>query len=108
MSEYRDPELRFAYDFDETAQDKAKARGHLSNVQVRFKSGLTYRVCFHAKGPLWQILAYEHIPEGKRSSFVAEPGMIVIREITLARMQRAVEELSKEKGGFFDGLRPMG
>jgi hypothetical protein len=37
--------------------------------------------------------------------FVAEPGMIVLREITLDAMKRAVEQLGRE--GFFDHLTPL-
>jgi hypothetical protein len=107
MSEYRDPELRFAYDFVEREQYETNARGDLSYAQVRFKNGLTYSVYFYDIVGLSQTLADEEEIEGGNCC-VAESGMILVPEITLANMQQAVEELSEEKDGlFFRSLNPI-
>ena len=101
MSANLNPELHFEHGFDERDQFEARARGYLSHVQVRFNDGSAYDVHFYDCVRLQQDLE-EEVAQGK--CFIAEPGMIVIPEITLANIERAVIKLNEER--FFEALRP--
>ena len=91
--------LFFQYGFDERDQFEARSRGYMSHVQVRFSSGLGYSVCFYDCVRLQQDLE-EEVRLG--NVFIAEPGMIVLSEITPENIRRAVSKLDAE--GFFDAL----
>ncbi len=95
--------LLFDYDFDERAQYQAHARGYLSHVRVQLTDGRRYSVIFYDHVRLGQDLE-EEVKLG--NGFVADPGMIVLDELTLGKMQRTVNRLELEK--FFDGLVPIG
>jgi hypothetical protein len=96
------PRLRFVREF--TAQDalEAQDRGYLSHVLVELDGGNLYPVFFYDPTRLQQDLA-----EGIRSGrpFVADPGMIVVPEVTPDAMRDAVDRLVGE--GFFDHLVPV-
>jgi hypothetical protein len=94
------PRLVFKYPFDEAAAYEAEARGYLSYAVVELSNGTRYPVVFYDPVRLQQDLEVE-IGEGR--AFIAEPGMIVVPEVTLARMQDAIDRLFQN--GFFDSLR---
>ncbi len=94
------PRLVFKYPFDEAAAYDAEARGYLPYSSVELSNGARYPVVFYDPVRLQQDLEVE-VGEGR--AFIAEPGMIVVPEVTLARMQHAIERLLQE--GFFDSLR---
>ncbi len=94
--------LLFDYDFDERSQYQANARGYLSHVRVQLPNGKVYPVIFYDHVRLGQDLG-EEVKLG--NGFVADPGMIVLDEITLVKMQRAIDRLELEK--FFEGLAPI-
>jgi hypothetical protein len=87
------PKLVFKYPFDE-------ARGYLSYAVVELNDEARYPVVFYDPIRLQDDLEVE-ISEGR--PFIAEPGMIVVPEVTLARMQDAIDRLFRS--GFFDSLK---
>jgi len=94
--------LLFDYDFDERAQDEATARGYLSHVRVQLANGKIYPVIFYDHVRLGQDLE-EEVNQG--TEFVADPGMIILNEVTLTNMQRAIDRL--ELGRFFQSFVPV-
>ncbi len=94
------PRLVFKYPFDEAAAYDAEARGYLAYASVELSDGRRYPVVFYDPVRLQQDLEVE-ADEGR--AFIAEPGMIVVPEVTLARMQDAVERLFQ--AGFFDPFK---
>lgn len=95
------PQLIFGTPFDERAQFEARSAGYLSDVLVKLPDGSSYPVVFYDCTRLAQDLEYE-ASSGRMC--VADPGMIVLPEVTLANMQAAVERLTAE--GFFKALQP--
>jgi len=99
MDKLNEPKLIFKYGFDEYDQADVRNRGYLEHVQVLLKDTHLYSVTFYAPVRLGQELE----DKGKfGDKFIAEPGMIVIPEITLDNMQAAINKL--EKRGFFNHL----
>ena len=94
------PKLVFKYPFGEAAAYEADARGYLPYAVVELSDGTRYPVVFYDPVRLQQDLGAE---AGEGRAFIAEPGMIVIPEVTLGRMQDAVERLFLD--GFFDARR---
>jgi hypothetical protein len=99
----REYDLAFEGGFDERAAVEAQARGYRSHVAVEFADGERYSVVFYDPVRLQQDL-HEEIRAG--STCIAEPGLIVIAEVTLENMRLAVDRLVRE--GYFEALRPMG
>jgi hypothetical protein len=100
MVAVQSPRLVFRYPFDEAAAHDAEARGYLAYAAVELSDGIRYPVVFYDPVRLQQDLEVE-VGEGR--AFIAEPGMIVVPEVTLARMQETVERLFQM--GFFDSLK---
>ena len=96
------PRLTFAREFSEKDAFEAQSRGYLSHVMVELDEGRLYPLFFYNVVRLQQDLE-ESIKHGR--PFVADPGMIVVEEITREAMQHAVDQLSRE--GFFDHLIAM-
>ena len=94
------PKLVFRYPFDEAAAYDAEARGYLAYASVELSDGNRYPVVFYDPVRLQQDLEVE-MSQGR--AFIADPGMIVVPEVTMARMQDAVERLFQM--GFFDSLK---
>ncbi len=96
------PKLRFLCGFDDRDADEALARGYRSHVFAVLENGDAFPVSFYDPVRLTQDLQSSidcGIP------YVAEAGLIVIPEITLANMQQAVTRLYKE--GFFEAFKPV-
>jgi hypothetical protein len=100
MAAVQFPRLIFKYPFDEAAAYDAEARGYLAYAAVEMNDGTRYPVVFYDPVRLQQDLLVE-AEQGR--AFIAEPGMIVVPEVTLARMQDAIARLFQN--GFFDSLR---
>jgi hypothetical protein len=98
MSKSKDPVLAFDFPFDERTQLEAKARGYSGHVKVRL-GGRTYSVVFYDCVRLAQDLEYE-VSTGRMC--VADPGMIVLSEVTLENMETAVKALADED--YFNSL----
>src|SRR5580704_9995299 len=94
------PKLVFQFPFDELASYEAKARGYLSHAFVEFDDGGRCPVVFCDPVRLKQDLDVDG-SEGR--SFIAEPGMIVVPEVTREFMKRAVESLFEQ--GFFNAFK---
>ncbi len=93
------PRLVFKYPFDAMAAHDAEARGYLGYAAVELGDGRRYPVVFYDPVRLQQDLEVE---TGEGRAFIAEPGMIVVPEVTLFRMQEAVLRLSQV--GFFNSF----
>jgi hypothetical protein len=93
------PKLAFTYPFDHAAAYDAESRGYVGYAFVELGNGGRYPVVFYDPIRLQQDLEVE-VSEGR--AFIAEPGMIVVPEVTLARMQDAIVRLYQN--GFFDSL----
>jgi hypothetical protein len=91
--------LRFAREFSEQDAFEARSRGYLSHVLVELEGGKLYPVFFYDPTRLQQDLA-----EGVRCGhpFVADPGMIVVPEVSPQAMQDAADRLVED--GFFEHL----
>jgi len=96
------PMLVFERPFDEWAQNDARDRGWLGSVSVRTSPDATYKVTFYDTVRLPQDLEYE-VETGRMC--IAEPGLIVLPEITLENMEKAVHHLAGE--GYFAGLKSL-
>jgi hypothetical protein len=94
------PKLVFKHPFDEAAVDEAEAQGYLGYAAVELSDGTRNPVVFYDPVRLQQDLEVE---AGEGRAFIAEPGMIVIPEVTPGRMQDAIERLFHN--GFFDAPR---
>lgn len=90
------PRLVFAYDFDERAAFEAEGRGYLSYAHVALPDGSRCPVVFYDPVRLHQDLEEE---AARGTPFVAEPGMIVVPNVTLGNMEKAVSKLYE--AGFF-------
>jgi hypothetical protein len=94
--------LVFVHGFSERDSAEARDRGYLSHVLVEIDGVRLYPVLFYDPVRLQQDLE-----EGLKHdrSFLAEPGMIVLPDVTLDAMQDAVQRLCRE--GYFDYLVPL-
>jgi len=94
-------ELIFEGEFDEREAMECRDRGYRSHVWVELAEGRRYPVVFYDVTRLQQDLQ-EEMKSG--DGFIAEPGLIVLPEVTLENMKKAVCRLAEE--GFFEALRP--
>lgn len=97
----RQPELIFEGEFDEREEAECRDRGYRSHVRVELARGEQFPVVFYDAVRLQQDLADE---TKSGSPFIAEPGLIVLPEVTRKNMEIAVCRLAEE--GFFEALRP--
>ena len=95
-------ELLFVLEFTSRDAFEAQSRGYLSHVLVALNGVELYPVTFYDAVRLGEDLE-ESAKHGR--AFVADPGMIVLQEVTLPAMQTAVRKLSEE--GFFSHLLPV-
>lgn len=94
------PRLVFAYDVDD--RDMAP-HGYRGDVLVEFSDGEAFPIYFYEPNAIREELD-SRISSGF-GQFVAEPGLVVIPEITLAGMKSSVLELIEV--GYFDHLKPV-
>ena len=99
MTEY--PRLLFGDGHDERSKDEMTDRGYVSNVYVETERG-RYPVYFSDPTRLRQDLESE--AQWGRPYF-AEPGLIVVPEVTVEAMTKAIEALHGD--GYFDHLQPV-
>lgn len=93
------PRIVFSEDFDERAAFEITLKGWLS-AQVEVENGQRYPVFFYDPVRLQQDLE-EEAKLGRPC--LAEPGLIVLPEVTVAAAQQAVEFLWQR--GFFTHLK---
>jgi hypothetical protein len=89
------PVLSFNFDI-ELYESEITMKGYCSDVQVTLPDNSNYRVCFYDPVRLGQDLESE--------GYIGEPGLIVINEVTIISMEKAVFQLWLD--GFFDKFKP--
>ncbi len=92
----------FHEDFDEQAAFEMPSRGYLSHSVVQLADGSRYPVFFIDPVRLGQEL------EDRREAgqpYFAEVNLIVLPEVTVEAIQKAVEALAAE--GYFQHLKPL-
>ena len=102
ITETARPTIRFPEGFDAQAEFEMPYRGYLSDVVVQLEGGLSYRVSFTDLARLEQTLA-DDARAGR--PFHAEPGLIVLPELTPEAIQAAVSGLWRD--GYFAALKPV-
>jgi hypothetical protein len=88
--------------FDERVEWEAESKGSLQGVTVELADGARYPVFFYDPVRLQQDLEAD-TSQGR--PYAAEPGMIVVPQVTRAAIAEAVGQLVR--GGFFNHLRPL-
>lgn len=101
MSDSSYPKVIYPESFDEQAEFEMPFRGYLSSVLVEAEDGCRYPVYFVDPTRLQQDLT-ESVKLGE--PFFAEPGLIVLPEVTVAAIEDAVKILWEQ--GFFAHLKP--
>lgn len=96
-----DAQLIFINEFSEREAFEASSRGYLSHVLVKLKSGRLYPVIFYDAVRLKQDLD-ELATHGE--SFISDPGMIILQEVTREAMETAVQALAGQ--GLFEHFVP--
>jgi hypothetical protein len=96
------PKIIFPDSFDERDAYEMALRGCLSHAFVELENGDRYPVDFIDPVRLGQDLA-DYIRSG--IPCYAEPGLIVIPEVTLPRIQEALNYLNER--GFFNQFKPV-
>ncbi len=97
------PRVVFVEDFDERCQIEMTDRGYCSGAVVEAEDGSRYPVFFMHPVRLQQELQAYNETLGER--WFAEPGLIIVDEVTLEVMQQAVHHLWNK--GYFRHLRPL-
>ena len=95
------PRLIFRESFEEVGWE-VSCKGWYSGVMVELEDGSRYEVFFYDPVRLAQDLQSD--AETGRP-YIAEPGMIVVPEISEESMRLAVKQL--HNNGWFEHLRPM-
>jgi len=92
--------IHFPEWYDERGEWEAETKGWLQGVQVEFPKGQLYPLFFYDPVRLAQDLEAEDA-----MGVVAEPGMVVIAELTRSNIVRAVEKLIF--ANYFERLKPI-
>lgn len=95
------PTLTFRYGFDHDDEIDTPLKGYRSDAIVVAPDGQEYTVYFYDPVRLRQDLE-EEIKNGR--PYVAEPGLIILPQVTRQAMESAVQELWLQ--GYFAMLRP--
>jgi hypothetical protein len=88
--------------FDDRAEVEMTWKGHLSGIIVRLADGTRYEVNLITAHRLTQEL---ELSTKQGEPYFAEPGLIVLPEITLPAVRTVVKRLADE--GFFQRLKPL-
>jgi len=89
--------------YDERAEFEHFQKGYLPDVEVRLEDGSRYRLYFYEPVRFWQ--DFEKVA-ARGKPYLAEPGLVVIPEITRECIRKAVAGLWQDD--FFRHLRPVG
>jgi hypothetical protein len=100
MHETNHVTLSFTCDLDERAEWEIEQKGWFEHALVHLPDGSSVQVQFWDPVRLAQDLETDS-KSGK--TCIAEPGMIVIPKVTVAKMRAAVEELYHNR--YFDRLK---
>jgi hypothetical protein len=96
------PRLIFPEGFDARWESEMTDKGYLSEVIVQLEDGPRYQVNFIDPVRLRQDLDSETKSE---RPYYAEPGLIIVPEVTMQAIRRAVDGLWQDD--FFDHLKPL-
>jgi hypothetical protein len=94
--------ILFPADFDAQSEFEMPSRGYVSDVVVQLEDGARYPVFFIDPVRLQQDLEAS-VNCGK--ACLAEVNLIILPEVTVASIHKAVEELLGE--GFFQHVKPL-
>ena len=86
--------------YDERGEWEAESKGWLPGVRVDLPTGLSYPLFFYDPVRLTQDLQSD-----ASHDVIAEPGLVVIPEVTRTNIIRAIEKLVGN--GYFDRLKPL-
>lgn len=86
--------LHFPDDWDERAEYEMPLKGHLNGATVETAEGVRFPVFFFDPVRLQQELEME---SAAGRPFIAEPGMIVVSEVTRDILRQTVEALVREE-----------
>jgi hypothetical protein len=89
--------------YDARCEYETPAKGFLSDVEVHLADGSRYQLYFTDLVRLQQTLE-DDVAFGR--PYFAEPGLVVLPEVTTEAIQRAVPGLLRD--GFFRHLKPVG
>jgi hypothetical protein len=95
-------ELVFEGGYSEQDEYEAFSGGYRSHVYAKLENGATYRLTFYDPIRLKQMLDDE---TAFGTPFLADPGLIVLHDVTRENMERAARELTATD--FYDWLRPI-
>jgi len=102
MAELTHPTLLFPYGFNERDAFEIEQKGYYDHAIIQLPSGARVRVCFYDPVRLSQDL---EAAQESGEVCIAQPGMIVIPNVTREYMERAVKQLYEE--GYFNTLTPL-
>ena len=88
--------------YGERCEWEAPARGYLTGVEVHLPDGRRYALTFYDPVRLTQTLEDDG-REGR--SYFAEPGLVVLPEVSTGAIQAAVPGLLRD--GYLDSLKPL-
>jgi hypothetical protein len=94
--------IHYPDDFDTRDEYEMPLKGYFSGVVVELADGTSYPLFFYDPVRLRQDL--EAAPKSGRS-YLAEPNMVVIPEVTPEAIRQAVAGLVRD--GFFAHLKPL-
>ncbi|BAZ08948.1 hypothetical protein NIES4071_07540 [Calothrix sp. NIES-4071] len=96
------PKLTFKYGWDDRDDEETLMKGYRSDGIVESPEGEVYPVYFRDPIRLQQDLEAE---KELGSAFLAEPGLIILPEVTREAMENAVRQLWEQ--GYFESLKPL-
>jgi hypothetical protein len=88
--------------YDTRWEQETPLKGYLSDVEVRLEDGSRYKLYFTDPVRLQQTLD-DDAALGR--PYYAEPGLIVVPEVTTQAIQQAVHGLVRD--GYFKSLKPI-
>ena len=88
--------------YDARLEHETPSRGYLADVVVRLEDGSRYRLYFSDPVRLQQALE-DDTADGR--PYYAEPGLVVLPEVTTEAIRRAVPGLLRD--GYFRHLKPL-
>jgi hypothetical protein len=94
--------VQFPSWYDAQAEFETPLKGHLPGVTVRMEDGTSFALYFSDPVCLQQTLA-DDVRSGR--AYYAEPGLVVVPEVTTASIQEVVAGLWRD--GFFCHLKPL-
>jgi hypothetical protein len=96
------PRLIFSQELTEYNKFEAKSRGYLNFARVQISESHTYEIEFYDLVRFQQDVESDFI---SGEVCVANQKIVILPEVTLENMERAIRKLSAER--YFDSLQPL-